>query len=1432
MKGSNHTAILTRASLLFSLAVFPALAFSPTENAQNPWEFSPSQWFSSPAEFASWFVSYNDNAVPDYPIFYTDSIQGPYTSSYDNVNCSPTQPCVTPDFAYYAFYPQGFAALLQYRDAAPYGEVCADGSYAPSGQVCVGKSLGTRSSARCPCESLRGDPIDIGSGNTFEEVIDYQTAGQNPLAFIRYYNSRASYTTPAIMLGMFWRSNFDRYIVKLSPASVIAERADGQQLLFTLQAGIWTPDSDVDVTLTGSGSTWTLTDHDDTVETYSANSTGIVSSLTTVQSRNGYTQTLTYTSGQLTSITDSYGRSLMFSISNGLLTSIATPDNGTIYYSYTSTGYNSNLTAVTYPSTPSSTLTYVYANSTLPNALTSIIDENGNTYGTWTYDSFGRGLTSQHGSGADLTTVGYDDTSGNRIVTNALGVADTDTFTTLQGVPKLIQIDRAPTSTTADASRSFAYDSNGYLNSATDWNGNLTTYINDVHGDPTTIDEAVGTPVARTTFITYDPVWVHLPDTTITQGLTTAFTYDGSGNMLTKTLTDTTTTSLPYPTGGQTRIWNYTWSNSLLASAQTPNGNLTQYGYDSTGALTSTTNALSQMTQITSHTGGGYPLTIVDPNIVTTTLTYNARLWMLTSTVSAASQPSYSTTWAYDPAGNLTSVTLPDNSQLTYAFDTAHRLISVTDLFANKTAYTLDALGDVTLTNVSNPSATVTRTHSGVFDALGRSLQDIGGVGQTTAYTYDPNGNVLTITDPDKNLTQQSFDSLNRVSTITYASPGGFATKSYDQHDRVLTVTDPNGNTTSYVYDGFGDDIQQSSPDSGATVYTFDADGNLLQKTDATGAITNNTYDALDRVLTTTYPSDTSENVSYTYDQTGHGFGIGRLTSLTDAVGSLSRAYDERGNLLKEGRTIGTSQMNTVYTYDAASRIASITYPSTSLVSYTRDIMGRITAVSAKKPGATSRATMASGIAYEPFGPATGFKFGNGVKDTRAYDLDYRMTSLKDSGTAAVQNIGYAYDSANNVLNIKDKVNAADTQTLEYDPLNRLLQATSGAGGYGKLVWTYDSVGNRLTQTAKGVKTTYGYTKGSNQLASITTGRTKQIVGTTAAGNIDSFSPAMNAVTALSYNQANRLATVTAGTTLAATYTYDAFGQRLVKTPLGVFQVLYQFDQRGNLLEEGYGSTAGPVDYIYLGTQPVATLTVSTGAFAYLHTDHLATPQLATGSTQAIVWSAGGYQPFGTTGAVTGTITQNLRFQGQYFDAESTFYHNGFRDYAPNLGRYFESDPIGLAGGLNPYLYTSGNPLTNTDPAGLWTLQIGGVLTFNAFNVHFTFGGGFVIDSSGNFGAFNYAGGGNGIGRGASFGVGVLASNADTICDLRGTFAHQGGNAGLGLNATVDSFEGVQKNDNGKKNVLGLGGGVGIGGGINAYGGATYTVVTPITRLW
>ena len=644
--------------------------------------------------------------------------------------------------------------------------------------------------------------------------------------------------------------------------------------------------------------------------------------------------------------------SLQLTYSNGLLNTVTTPDGFVLTYGYNSSGVSpgvlDRLASITYSTTPVTSQSYLYENASLPFALTGIIDENGNRYATWTYDGTGRALTSQNGQGANLTTVSYDDTTGDRTVTNALGEQEVYKFSTLQGVPKVTEIDRLPTSTTAAATRLFTYDANGYTASSTDWNGNLTSYVNDIHGDPTTINEAVGTPQARTTNIVYDSTFVHLPSTVTTQGMITGYMYDPNENLLTKTLTDTTTQTVPYATNGQTRTWTNTWQNFLLASAKTPNGNLTKYSYDTTGALIATTNPLRQVTNVTQHTGGGYPQVIVDPNNVTTTLTYDARLRLLTSTVSAPGQPSFTTTNGYDLVGNLTSVQLPDNSKLTYGYDAAHRLISTTDLFGNATVNTLDALGDITLTKVTNPQGTLTRKHSGVFDALGRVLKDIGGVGQTTKYTYDNNGNARTITDPDGNKTQQSFDPLNRLSTVTDPAPGGTTTYTYDQHDRILTVTDPNNNVTSYVYDGFGDKIQTLSPDTKTTVYHYDPDSNLTQSKNADGVVAKYTYDALDRVLTTTYPGDAAENVSYSYDQPNHGFGIGRLTTVNDAAGALARAYDERGNLLTDKRVNGSTTLKTAYAYDPASRISSVTYPSGAVVSYTRDSMGRIIRVNAK----------------------------------------------------------------------------------------------------------------------------------------------------------------------------------------------------------------------------------------------------------------------------------------------------------------------------------------------------------------------------------------------------------------------------------------------------------------------------------------------------
>jgi RHS repeat-associated protein len=89
-----------------------------------------------------------------------------------------------------------------------------------------------------------------------------------------------------------------------------------------------------------------------------------------------------------------------------------------------------------------------------------------------------------------------------------------------------------------------------------------------------------------------------------------------------------------------------------------------------------------------------------------------------------------------------------------------------------------------------------------------------------------------------------------------------------------------------------------------------------------------------------------------------------------------------------------------------------------------------------------------------------------------------------------------------------------------------------------------------------------------------------------------------------------------------------------------------------------------------------------------------------TDSSGAVVWSAD-YKPFGEATITVSTITNNLRFPGQYYDAETGLNYNYWRDYNPVIGRYVESDPIGIQQGSNHlYVYAENNPLLKTDPRG------------------------------------------------------------------------------------------------------------------------------------
>ena len=105
----------------------------------------------------------------------------------------------------------------------------------------------------------------------------------------------------------------------------------------------------------------------------------------------------------------------------------------------------------------------------------------------------------------------------------------------------------------------------------------------------------------------------------------------------------------------------------------------------------------------------------------------------------------------------------------------------------------------------------------------------------------------------------------------------------------------------------------------------------------------------------------------------------------------------------------------------------------------------------------------------------------------------------------------------------------------------------------------------------------------------------------------------------------------------------------------------------------------------------------------YVSTDHRGAPQVITDNNQNTVWE-GSYHPFGNVDITTSVIENNVRFPGQYFDQESGLHYNYYRDYDPGLGRYLQSDPIGLGGGLNTYGYGYQNPVSNIDPDGRFAI--------------------------------------------------------------------------------------------------------------------------------
>lgn len=166
-------------------------------------------------------------------------------------------------------------------------------------------------------------------------------------------------------------------------------------------------------------------------------------------------------------------------------------------------------------------------------------------------------------------------------------------------------------------------------------------------------------------------------------------------------------------------------------------------------------------------------------------------------------------------------------------------------------------------------------------------------------------------------------------------------------------------------------------------------------------------------------------------------------------------------------------------------------------------------------------------------------------------------------------------------------------------------------------------------------------------------------------------------------------------------YAYNALEQRIAKTTDGK-TARFTYGEDSELLAEQ--SPGGVRDYLWLSDIPVGVLDGGvSAALAFISADALGTPRVVTSTTGASLWRwPYTSNPFGEAKPISdGGYVLNLRFPGQYFDAESGLNYNVHRDYDATTGRYVQSDPIGLEGGLTTYAYVGANPLLRTDPLGL-----------------------------------------------------------------------------------------------------------------------------------
>ena len=1152
-------------------------------------------------------------------------------------------------------------------------------------------NLGVPPGPEEPCAQSGGNPINFGTGNKFQQEVDFSVKTPGPeLAFRRFYNSQSTYNGP---LGYGWTHNYNLFIEDQGERVIVWD-ADGKALYFNKQGGgSFTAEPLVYDTLIQEGGgtgDYVLTRTDNTF--YRFNPEG---RLLSIKDRNDNQLTLTYSGTLLTAVSNTFGRAITFTpYPDNRIETVSDPKGNTYTFTYT----GENLTGMAAPDGFSTQ--YLYEDPHDPHNLTQKKVE-GQTVGVWGYDEHDRATYSSKGAGVEAISVTY---GGDPNTIEQLEVSVTDSrgneriyrFWSLYGIPRVRQITGGGCSSCTGIRRAYDYDKDSFaLIQVTDrWGaGVVTDFTRDARGNILTKKEASGTDLERTTTYTYHPTY-NLVETITVESVAnppedkvTTFSYNPSnGDLMTKTVRGYIgTTQYEYTT---TYGHNSFGQLTMVDGPRTDVNDITTYTYDElTGDLLSMTQPHVGTTSYSGYDQNGNVGTVTDPNGAVTGYTYDERNRVKTITLWL---PNLGTRYFYDPLGTIDYVILPEGNMIDYTYDAAGRLRRVEDDLGNAIIHEYDTESNKRREEIRDPEEVITKYLDFEYDGQNRLWKIINPDTTFTELTYEEETKQRSVTDPRLKTTTYQYDDLKRLESVT--QPGGMSTTyAYDAHDNLRSVEDANSNPTTYTYDDFGRVTKIISPDTGTTTYRHDEAGNLIEKTDSKNITVTYAYDGLNRLTAIEFP-DPSQNITYSYDSPLVSFGKGRLTGMADPTGTYTYHYDFRGNLIKEEKLIAGITYTTEYTYDFNANLESITYPSGRVVTYVLDSVRRVSEVRTTFEGPSK--TLASNIKYVPYGGITELTYGNGLVRAHIYDLQYRTESIQ---TGSVLNLGYTPDPNGNFTSITDYLDPSRSQSFVYDDLNRL---ESASGIYGQIGYDCDFVGNRNWKTVNGYTDYYFYEPNTNKLDEIT-----------GANYMDfDHDPNGNIVTmgskTFTYNQNNRLIEASVDGETVAEYLYNGLGQRIGVMRPGEVTRVYHYDFQGRLIAETTPGGTTLRQHIYVGDRPLAE--EQGGAFGYVHTDHLGTPLKMTSGAGTVVWRAD-YKPFGEAQVDEDPdgngikVTMNLRFPGQYFDKETGLHYNWYRDYHPGIGRYIEPDLIGLKGGINLYTYVYNGPVNWVDPVGLFT---------------------------------------------------------------------------------------------------------------------------------